>query len=146
MTPVRFKLAPIRELLQRFHRSKYIKTFDLSLSFLQVLLAKHSRKGTDFNFEKNVFHFTRVPYGCKNSFFTFVRTLKKVLGDEKNVIIYVDDIFLHNPGFEDNLVTLDSVLHKLTSTGFTMNARNVATAGLRLDKIPALQQAFVGLR
>ena len=67
MAPVRVKVAPIRELLQRFHGSKYIKTFDVIPSFLQVLLAKSARKGTDFNFEKHFFHFTRFPYGYKNS-------------------------------------------------------------------------------
>jgi len=63
-----------------------LKTFDLSLSFLQVLLAKSSRKGMDFNFEKHVFHYTRVPYGYKNSLLAFVGALQKELGDEKNVI------------------------------------------------------------
>jgi len=38
------------------------------------------------------------------------------------VITYVDDIVLHSPGFDDHLATLDSVLHKLISAGFTINA------------------------
>jgi hypothetical protein len=60
----------------------------------------------------------------RKSLLAFVRALQKVLGDEKNVITHVDDIFLHSPGFEDHLATLDSVLHKVTSKGFTMNASN----------------------
>jgi hypothetical protein len=122
MNHVRVKILPIRELLPRFHRSTYIKTFDLSPSFLQVLLAKYSRKRTDFDFEKRVFHFTRVLYGYKNSLLAFIRALKKVARDEKNVITYIDDIFLHSPGFEDHLAMLESVNHKFTSKGFTMNA------------------------
>jgi hypothetical protein len=46
----------------------------------------------------------------------------KVLGHEKNVITYVDNIFLYSPGFEDHLATLDSILHKFTSKGFAINA------------------------
>jgi hypothetical protein len=38
------------------------------------------------------------------------------------MIMYVDDIVLHRPGFEDHLATLDSVRHKLTSAGITINA------------------------
>jgi hypothetical protein len=38
------------------------------------------------------------------------------------VITYVDDIVLHSPEFNEYLATLDSVLHKLTSAGFTINA------------------------
>jgi hypothetical protein len=51
MTPDRVKVAPMRELLQRFHGSRYITTLDLSSAFLQVPLAKSSRKWTAFNFE-----------------------------------------------------------------------------------------------
>ena len=46
---IRVKAVPITELLQPFHGSKYI-IFDLNPSFLQVLLAKSSRKATEFNF------------------------------------------------------------------------------------------------
>jgi hypothetical protein len=122
MTPDRVNVAPMRELLQRFHGSRYITTLDLSSTFLQVPLAKSSRKWTAFNFENQVYQFTRVPYGYKNSLSAFIRALQKVLGDEKNVITYVDDIVLHSSGFDDHLATLESVLCKLTSAGFTINA------------------------
>jgi len=45
-----------------------------------------------------------------------------MLGDKKNVNTYVDDIFLHSRGFNNHLAVLDSVLHQLTSAGFTINA------------------------
>jgi hypothetical protein len=80
MTPDKVKVSPIRELLQRFHGSKYIPTLDLSSSFLQVPLAKSSRKWTTFNFENQVYQFTRVAYGHKNSLSTFIRALQKSVG------------------------------------------------------------------
>jgi hypothetical protein len=52
MTSDRVKVPPIRELLQRFHCSRYITTLDLSSTFLQVPPAKSSRMWTAFNFEK----------------------------------------------------------------------------------------------
>ena len=55
-----------------------------------------------FNFKNKVYQFTRVPYGYKNSLSVFIRALKKVLGDEKNMITHVDDTVLHSPGFDDN--------------------------------------------
>jgi hypothetical protein len=63
-----------------------------------------------------------VPYGYKKSLSAFIRALQRVLGDEKNVSMYADDIALHSPEFEDHLATLDSVLYKRTSAGFTINA------------------------
>jgi hypothetical protein len=62
MTSDRVKVAPMRELLRRSRGSRYSTTLELSSAFLQVLLAKSSRKWTAFNFENKVYQFTRVPY------------------------------------------------------------------------------------
>jgi len=112
MAPDKVKVAPIAELLKRFHVSRYITTLDLSSGFLQVLLAKSSRKWTAFNFENQVYQFTGVPYGYKNSLSALIRDLQNVLEDDKNVITYVEDMVLHSPEFDDHLATLDSVLQK----------------------------------
>jgi len=40
----RTKVAPMQEILQRFHGTRYITTLDLSSAFLQVPLAQPSRK------------------------------------------------------------------------------------------------------
>jgi hypothetical protein len=112
MTPDRVKVAPIRELLQRLRGCKDITTLDLSSAFLQVPLAKSSRKWTAFNFENQVYQFTRVPYGYKNSVSAFIRAVQRVLGDEKNMITCVDDV-LQVPGFNDHLAKLDSALINL---------------------------------
>jgi hypothetical protein len=120
MTPDRVKVALITELLERFYGFIYI-TLDLRSAFLQIPLAKYPRRWAAFNFENQVYYFTRVPYGYKNSLSAFIRALRKLLRDE-HVITYVDDIVLHSPEFDDHLATLDSVLHKLTSAGFTINA------------------------
>ena len=122
VTPDRVKVAPRGELLQRFYGSRYITTLDLSSAFHQITLAKSSSKWTAFNFENKLYQFARVPYGYRNSLSAFVMALQKVLGDEKNVITYVDVIVLHISEFSDHLATLDSVLNKLTLAGFTINA------------------------
>jgi hypothetical protein len=122
MTPDRVKVTPMRELLRHFQGSICITTSDFSSAFIQVPLAKSSRKWTAFNFENQVYQFTRIIFGYKNSLSALIRALQRVLSDEKNVITYVDDIVLHSPGFDDHLATVDSVLHKLTSAGFSINA------------------------
>ena len=45
MTPEKVKFAPMGELLERFHGSRYVTTLDLNSAFLQVLLAKASKNG-----------------------------------------------------------------------------------------------------
>ena len=85
----RVKVDPMKELLQRFHGSKYITTIDLSSAFLQVPLHRSSRKWTSFQFGNQVYEYKVVPYGFKNSLSAFIRVLDMVLGDslEENVVI-----------------------------------------------------------
>ena len=85
----RVKVDPMKELLQRFHGSKYITTIDLSSAFLQVPLHRSSRKWTSFQFGSQVYEYKVVPYDFKNSLSAFIRVLDMVLGDslEENVVI-----------------------------------------------------------
>ena len=69
-------------------------------------------------------HCTGVPYYGKNSLSAFIRAVQEVLGNETNMITYEDHIVPHSLAFDDHLATLDSVIHKLTFAGFTINASN----------------------
>jgi hypothetical protein len=53
--------------IRTFNGSKYITSLDLSSAFLQVPLEKYSGQWTAFQFERNVYEFSTVPYGFKNS-------------------------------------------------------------------------------
>jgi hypothetical protein len=88
---------PVRELLQKFYGSRYISSIDLSKAFLQVPLEESSRKYTAFRFENQVYQFTVIPYGFKNSLSGFIRALNHVLEDKvvkEYVVVYVDDIII----------------------------------------------------
>jgi len=123
--PDRTKVAPMQEILQRFHGTQYITTLDLSSACLQVPLEEASRKYTDFEFHSNAYQYQRIPYGFRNSLAGFIRALQTVLGDEtcSYVIIYVDDILIFSRSFDQHMDHLDTVLNKLTSAGFTINVR-----------------------
>lgn len=76
----RTKDMSMRELLQKFHGAKYITSLDLGSAFLQIPLEQFSRQWTAFQFERNVYQFTTVPYGFKNSLAAFIRALERNLG------------------------------------------------------------------
>ena len=123
--PDRTKVAPKQEILQRFHGTRYITTLDLSSAFLQIPLAEASRKYRAFEFQSKVYQYKRIPYGFRNSLAGFMRSLQAVLGDETcgYVINYVDDTLIFSRDFDQNMDHLDTVLNRLTSAGFTINAR-----------------------
>jgi hypothetical protein len=57
MLPDRARTPPIDEMLQQFHRVKYITSLDLTSAFLQIPLEASSRKYTAFLFDTNVYQF-----------------------------------------------------------------------------------------
>jgi len=125
MVADRTKVMPMRELLQKFYGAKYITSLDLSSAFLQIPLEQFSRQWTAFQFESNMYQFTTVPYGFKNSLAAFIRALEKVLGNcglNNNLVMYVDNLLIHSSTFAEHLHHIDLVLDKLTSAGFTVNA------------------------
>jgi hypothetical protein len=72
----------MQDILQRFQRTSYITTLDLSSDFLQVPIDEASREYTVFEFQSKVYQYKRIPYGFRNSLAGFVRTLQTVLGEE----------------------------------------------------------------
>jgi len=89
MLPVRTKVAPMQEILQRFRGTRYITTLDLSSAFLQVPLDEASRKYTAFEYQSKVYQYKRIPYGFLNSLAGFMRALQTVLGDETWVTLQI---------------------------------------------------------
>jgi hypothetical protein len=123
MVPDRTKVAPIQELIQRFYGSRYISSIDLSSAFLQIELEHKCRKFTAFLFENEVYQFTTIPYGLRNSLPGFVRALNLTLGTDTSdfALSYVDEL-VYSPTFSHHLQHFDIVIGKLTKAGFTINA------------------------
>jgi len=123
--PDRKNVAPMQEVLQRFHGTRYITTLDLSSAFLQVPLAEASSKYTAFEFQSKLYQYKRIPCGFRNCLAGFMRALRTVLGDGTcgYVINYVDDILIFSRDFDQHMDHPDTVLNKLTSAGFTIHAR-----------------------
>jgi hypothetical protein len=125
MIPDRTRVQPISELLQRFHGFRYVSTIDSSSAFLQIELAPELRKYTAFLFVSQVWQFTRMPYGYKNSFLTFIRAFNLALGSGTcdYALCHVDDITVHSSSFNLHIEHLKTVIGRLTAAGFTINAR-----------------------
>jgi hypothetical protein len=122
--PDRTTVAPMQEILQRYHGTRYIHTLDLSSAFLQVPLDKAYRKYTASEFQSKVYQYKRIPHGFHNSLAGFMRALQKVLGDTTcgYFINYVGDILIFSRSFDQHMDHHDTVLN--TSAKFTINAHS----------------------
>jgi hypothetical protein len=96
----------------------------LSSAFLQVELEPECRKFTACLFDNQVFQFTRIPYGLRNSLPGFIPALNMTLGTDTSgfALSYVDDLVVYSPTFDHHLRHLETVTGRLTKAGFTINA------------------------
>jgi hypothetical protein len=122
-SPVSVRLVRVNELLQQFHGSKFITSTDLSLAFLQIPWESETTKCTALHHEGQIYQFTCTLYGFLNSLTTFVRALQVTLGPETcyYTLAYIDGNVCHSKSFDLYVEHLDTVLRKLTKTGFTVN-------------------------
>ncbi|XP_058448953.1 uncharacterized protein LOC131428910 [Malaya genurostris] len=106
-------------------KAKYLSTIDLKEAFLQVPLAKDSRKYTAFSVPgRGMFQFTRLPFGLVNSPATLARLMDQVLGRgkwEPYVFVYLDDIIVVSDAFEHHLQLLKAVADCLAKANLTIN-------------------------
>lgn len=106
-------------------KARFLSTIDLKEAFLQVPLAKDSRKYTAFSVPgRGMFHFTRLPFGLVNSPATLARLMDQVLGRgklEPFVFVYLDDIIIVSETFEHHIQLLKEVANCLSKANLTIN-------------------------
>eukprot|EP00914_Ancora_sagittata_P012674 GHVO01024352.1.p2 GENE.GHVO01024352.1~~GHVO01024352.1.p2 ORF type:complete len:135 (-),score=7.88 GHVO01024352.1:9-413(-) len=66
-----------------------------------------------------------MPFGLVNAPATFQREMERVLGHlrPKGVLIYLDDILIHNQAITVHLDVVEEVLQALNDAGFSLNVR-----------------------
>ncbi|XP_062704100.1 uncharacterized protein LOC134286499 [Aedes albopictus] len=111
-------------ILGRLPRANYLSTIDLTEAFLQIPLARKSRKYCAFSVQgKGMFQFTRLPFGLINSPATLARLMNRVLGHgvlEPNVFVYLDDIVIVTETFEEHVRLLEEVARRLREANLSI--------------------------
>ena len=135
MVADRTKVMPMRELLQKNYGAKYITSLDLSSAFLQIPHEQFSRRWTAIQFESNVYQFTTVLNGFKNSLAAFIRAIGKVLGDcglNNNLVMYVEDLFIRRL-LQNICITLISFLTNLEVRVLQLTQQNANSVTRKLS-------------
>lgn len=126
-------------ILGRLPKAQYLSTIDLSEAFLQIPLARSSRKYCSFSVQgKGMFQYTRLPFGLINSPATLARLMNRVLGQgvlEPNVFVYLDDIVIVTETFEDHVRLLKEVARRLREANLSIKLEK---SHFCLDEIPFL--------
>ena len=86
---------------------------------------RHLESILNLNFNRKSTSTDEFPTGFHSSLAGFMRTLQTVLAEQtcSYAINYINDILIFSRSFDQHMDHLDTVLNKLTSAGFAINAR-----------------------
>ncbi|XP_075141571.1 uncharacterized protein LOC142217277 [Leptodactylus fuscus] len=120
-----FPLPRIEESLTALQRAKYFSTLDLASGYWQVPVAEKDRQKTAFILPMGLYEFNRMPFGLTNAPGTFQRLMEHCLGELnfESILIYLDDVIVHAPTFEEHLRRLRQVLSRLRAHGLKIKPR-----------------------
>ena len=82
---------------------------------------EHSRELVAINTHKDLFQYTRLPFGVSAAPTIFQRCMENLLQGCQGVSVYLDDILVTGSIVEDHLTNLDKVLSTMTKAGLTLN-------------------------
>ena len=110
-----YPLPRVDEAMEFLSGAKYLTTLDLHSGFHQVPVQEESKKYTAFITSRGLFHYNFMPFGLKNAPATFSRLMQFVLSGLhfQSCILYLDDILVASPTWEDHLKHLEEVFQRL---------------------------------
>ncbi|CAF1521526.1 unnamed protein product [Adineta ricciae] len=117
-----YPIPRIDDTLDALQEARYITTLDLRSGYWQVEMEKESKTKTAFITHKGLYEFTVMPYGLTNAPATFQRLMDIVLAGLKwqSCLVYIDDIVIYSPTFEQHLIDLRNVLQALREANLTL--------------------------
>lgn len=120
-----YSLPYIAEILDNLRDAKYLTSLDLSKSFWQILIKEEDRCKTSFYIPtRGTFQFKSMPFGLTNAPATQQRLVDKLFYGpefEYKVFVFIDDIIIVSPTFEQHISLLVRVMEKLKLANLTIN-------------------------
>ena len=118
-----YPLPRIDDTLDAISGSKWFTTLDLKSGYWQVEMDKQEREKTAFSTGKGLWQFVVMPFGLCNAPATFERLMERVLIGLpwQTCLIYLDDVLVHAPTFEQAAKNLVEVFRRLRGAGLKLN-------------------------
>ena len=116
-----YMLPLIENTLNRLAGAKYFTCLDLQSGYWQVELEEEDKQKTAFRVDGiGFFECNRMPFGLTNAPAVFQRMMEQTLAELSNVLVYIDDIVIHSPSFEQHLEDLEQCFQRLQVAGLKL--------------------------
>ena len=112
----------IDETLDMLNKSTVFSLLDLATSYWQVGMHPADKDKTAFISMQGLFEFNTMPFGLCNAPATMQRLMDAVLAGTKwqCCLVYIDDIIIFSPTYEQHIKDVESVLERLERAGLSV--------------------------
>uniref|UniRef100_A0A0K0FHX9 Reverse transcriptase domain-containing protein n=1 Tax=Strongyloides venezuelensis TaxID=75913 RepID=A0A0K0FHX9_STRVS len=120
--PDSYPIKTLSEIFRQLDSKMLISKLDLNLGFHQIPMNDADCRYFGIMKENKVYEYTVIPQGMRNATQSFQRFIDLILGDEENIICYVDDtlVFTKNDP-EIHYDALSRIINKLLSYDLSLN-------------------------
>lgn len=110
-----YPIPNMDEIIDQLSGSKYFSVLDLASGFHQIPMRESDKCKTAFSTPFGHYHFTRMPFGLKNSPATFQRQMDILFQglQNKKIFVYIDDCIIHGKTLEEHHTKLQEVVERL---------------------------------
>ena len=117
-----YPMATVENSLSQI-RGKYFSKIDTNSGFWQIPLEKSSWEYTNFLTPWGRFHYRKLPFGLTSAPEIFSKEMNRILKDEENVIIHMDDVLIMGDTEGSHDKSVQNVLNKIRAAGMTLNKK-----------------------
>lgn len=121
-----YPIPRIDSTLDALAGAKWFSTIDLKSGYWQVKMAPDDKPKTAFSIPGGGhWQFLNMPFGLCNAGATFERLMEKVLSNLswKICMVYLDDIIILSQTFDEHIINLKQVFHRLKGANLKMNPK-----------------------
>ena len=131
--PDYYPMPVINDVLAQLGGAKVFSSLDLLSGYWQVPLDEESKPLTAFSSHSEHLEFQVMPFGLTSAPLTFMRLMMSVLGEIKNVFVYLDDVIIFSKDVDSHLETLRIVLERFKEAGLKIKAKKCQFLMKELD-------------
>ncbi|CAL2248462.1 unnamed protein product [Prunus armeniaca] len=111
----RYPLSRIDDLMDQLQSARWFTKLDLKSGYHQFRIKEEDTWKTAFKTKQGLFEWLLMPFGLCNAPATFMRLMNEVLRSyiDDFVIVYLEDILVFSPNWEEHLIHVEKVLKTL---------------------------------